>query len=153
MLICVALIAVLALVVDGGRALSARETALSEAEQAARVGAAQLSVASLHAGLTTFQVATATAAAEQYMAASGHPGSAAVVGTCVVATVRTYDLPLLSSRSSGSTTSRCRHRPPPQSSSGSPCSCRGVRPSIVSIPNRGRHCRQPGCASANGALT
>jgi len=86
MLICVALIAVLALVVDGGRALSARETALSEAEQAARVGAPQLSVSSLHEGLTTFQVATATAAAEQYMAAAGHPGSAVVIGTCVVAT-------------------------------------------------------------------
>ena len=97
MLLCVALLAVLALVVDGGRALSARETALSEAEQAARVGAAQLSVASMHAGLTSFQVASATAAAEQYMAASGHPGSAAVVGTCVVATIRTYRLatPLL----------------------------------------------------------
>jgi len=97
MLICVALIAVLALVVDGGRALSARETALSEAEQAARVGAAQLSVSSLHEGLTTFQVATATAAAEQYMAAAGHPGSAVVIGTCVVATVQTYGLatPLL----------------------------------------------------------
>ena len=96
-LLCVALIAVLALVVDGGRALHARETALTEAEQAARVGAAQLSVASLHAGLTTFQVASATAAAEQYMAAWGHPGSAVVIGTAVVATVRTYELatPLL----------------------------------------------------------
>jgi hypothetical protein len=92
MLICVALMALLGLVVDGGRALSARGAALSEAEQAARVGATQLSVAWLHAGLTTFQVAGATAAAEQYMATSGHPGSAAVVGTCVVATVRTYRL-------------------------------------------------------------
>ncbi len=92
MLLCVALIALLALVVDGGRALSAREAAFSEAEQAARVGAAQLSVASLRAGLTAFQVAGAIAAAEQYMAASGHPGSAAVVGTCVVATVGTYGL-------------------------------------------------------------
>jgi hypothetical protein len=51
----------------------------------------------LHAGLTTFQVASATAAAEQYMAAWGHPGSAVVIGTAVVATVRTYELatPLL----------------------------------------------------------
>ena len=57
MLLCVALLAVLALVVDGGRALSARETALGDAEQAARVGAAQLSVASMHAGLTNFQAA------------------------------------------------------------------------------------------------
>jgi hypothetical protein len=96
-LLCVALIAVRALVVDGGRALSARETTLTEAGQAARVGAAQLSVASLHAGLTTFQVASARAAAEQYTAASGHPGSAVVIGTAVVATVRTYELatPLL----------------------------------------------------------
>jgi len=97
MLLCVALIALLALVVDGGRALRARETALIEAEQAARLGAAQLSVASLHAGLTAFQVANATAAAQRYMAAAGHPGSAVVIGTSVVATVRTYALatPLL----------------------------------------------------------
>ncbi|MGD0874014.1 MAG: hypothetical protein ABSA14_03360 [Acidimicrobiales bacterium] len=97
MLLCVAMLAVLALVVDGGRALSARQTALGEAAQAARVGAAQLSVASIHAGLTTFEVASAIAAAEQYMAASGHPGFATVSGTSVVATVRTYGLttPLL----------------------------------------------------------
>jgi len=97
MLLCVALIAVLALIVDGGRALGAREAAFSEAEQAARVGATELSVASLHAGLTTFQVASATAAAEQYMAAAGHPGSATVIGSRVIATVRTYALatPLL----------------------------------------------------------
>lgn len=97
MLLCVALFAVFALVVDGGRALSARETASAEAEQAARVGAAQLSVSSVHAGSTNFQVANAIAAAERYMAATGHPGYAAVIGTSLVATVRTYGLatPLL----------------------------------------------------------
>jgi len=93
MLLCLALMAVLALVVDGGRALSARETALSEAEQAARVGAAQLSAASLRAGQTAFQVQSALAAGEQYMAASGHPGSVTVSGSIVVATVHTYQLP------------------------------------------------------------
>lgn len=97
MLLCVALMAVLALIVDGGRALSARQAALSEAEQAARLGATQLSIASLHAGRTSFQIGNAEAAAERYMSASGHPGSAVVVGACVLATVRTYALatPLL----------------------------------------------------------
>ena len=97
LLLCVALMAVLALIVDGGRALSARQAAFAEAEQAARVGATQLSIASLHAGLTTLQIGSAEAAAEQYMSASGHPGSAVVVGGCVLATVRPYALatPLL----------------------------------------------------------
>ncbi|HLN07208.1 MAG TPA: pilus assembly protein TadG-related protein [Acidimicrobiales bacterium] len=88
MLLCVALVALLALVVDGGRVLNARETALSEAEQAARAGAVQLSASSLHGGLTAVQVASAIATAERYMAASGHPGSATVAGTVVVTTVR-----------------------------------------------------------------
>jgi hypothetical protein len=90
--------ALLALVVDGGRALSARDNAFGEAEQAARVGAAQLSAESLHAGLTTFQVSNAVAAAERYMDTAGHGGSASVEGNVVVATVRTYRLatPLLS---------------------------------------------------------
>jgi hypothetical protein len=97
MLLCVALIAVLALIVDGGRVLSARQAAFSEAEQAARVGAMQLSIASLHAGLTTIRVASAEATAEQYMSVAGHPGFAVVVGSRVIATVRTYALstPLL----------------------------------------------------------
>jgi Flp pilus assembly protein TadG len=98
MLLCVALVALLALVVDGGRTLSAREAALTEAEQAARLGAAQLSATSLHEGETAFEVTGAIAAAEQFMTASGHPGTAVVLGTQVVATVRTYKLatPLLS---------------------------------------------------------
>ncbi|MGD0441359.1 MAG: hypothetical protein ABSB52_12140 [Acidimicrobiales bacterium] len=97
MLLCVALMAVLALIVDGGRALGARDTAYLEAEQAARVGATQLSAASLHEGLTAFQIAGATAAAERYMSACGHPGSVVVAGSAVIVTVRAYALatPLL----------------------------------------------------------
>jgi hypothetical protein len=93
MLLCVALTALLGLVVDGGRALSAREKAFGEAEQAARAGAAQLSAASLRGGSTVVQVGRATAAAESFMTASGHPGSVAVMGSTVVATVRTFMLP------------------------------------------------------------
>jgi len=91
------LLALLALVVDGGRALGAREAALGEAEQAARLGAAQLSVTSLHAGLARLPTAEAVGAAEAYMAATGHPGTAVVMGTSVVATVHPFRLrtPLL----------------------------------------------------------
>jgi Flp pilus assembly protein TadG len=97
MLLCVALTAVLGLVVDGGRALNARETASTEAEQAARAGAAQLSATSLRTGVTAFQARRATAAAERYMADWGHPGSAVVEGASVVATVTTFQVhtPLL----------------------------------------------------------
>jgi hypothetical protein len=84
-------------VVDGGRALAAREAALGEAEQAARLGAAQLSVTSVHAGSTSLGAEEAVAAAEAYMAAAGHRGTAVVSGTSVVATVATFRLttPLL----------------------------------------------------------
>ncbi len=96
-LLCAALLALIALVVDGGRALGAREAALGEAEQAARLGAAQLSATSLHAGLAALGSAEAVGAAEAYMAAAGHPGIATVIGTSVVATVETFRLstPLL----------------------------------------------------------
>jgi len=95
--LCAALLALLAVVVDGGRALDARENALGEAEQAARLGAAQLSAASLRAGVATLAAAEAIGAAEAYMTAAGHPGTAVVMGTSVVATVRKFRLntPLL----------------------------------------------------------
>lgn len=97
LVLCVALVALLGLVADGGRALAAREAAMTEAEQAARLGADQLSLASLHAGSIVVSTAAAVAAAEAYMAAEGHRGTAAVVGGRVVATVDTYPLstPLL----------------------------------------------------------
>ena len=93
LLLCVALTALLGLVVDGGRALAAREAALTEAEQAARAGAAQLSGSALRRGATALQDERATAVAELYLAASGHPGSATVVGSTVVATVLPFLLP------------------------------------------------------------
>lgn len=97
-ILCVALVALLGLVADGGRALSARQAALTEAEQAARAGADQLSVGALRAGSATVDSAAAVATAEDDMAASGHPGTATVRGTVVTASVTAYQLatPLLS---------------------------------------------------------
>jgi hypothetical protein len=97
MLLCLALVALLALVADGSRALSAREATLTEAEQAARVGTTELSIAALHSGSTQLALSSAVAAADYYMAAEGHPGSARITGGRLVVTVAPYPLgtPLL----------------------------------------------------------
>ena len=97
LLLCTSLVALLALVADGGRALAAREGALTEAQQAARVGAEQLSVAAIHDGSTAFATTSAIAAAEYLMAADGHLGTARVVHGQVQVTVSSYPLqtPLL----------------------------------------------------------
>lgn len=73
--VAVALVALLGLVVDGGRALARRQALLGEAEQAARAGAAQVSVADLRAGRLAIDPAAATVAATAYLAAAGVDGS------------------------------------------------------------------------------
>lgn len=80
-------LALAGLVADGGRYLDARQAAASEAEQAARAGAASLDVGQLHAGALTIDPAAATAAAEQYMRTAGHPGVAWVAGNTVYAQI------------------------------------------------------------------
>ena len=80
-------LALAGLVADGGRYLDARQAAASEAEQAARAGAASLDVGQLHAGTLTIDPAAATAAAEQYMRTAGHPGVAWVAGNTVYAQI------------------------------------------------------------------
>ena len=80
-------LALAGLVADGGRYLDARQAAASEAEQAARAGAAALDVGQLHAGALTIDPAAATAAAEQYMTTAGHPGVAWVAGNTVYAQI------------------------------------------------------------------
>jgi hypothetical protein len=92
-LLLATLLIVLGLAVDGGIALSARQGAYAEAEQAARAGAAVLSAAGLRGGTIAASSSAAVAAAEQYMTASGHPGSASVLGDQVVATVLPYRIP------------------------------------------------------------
>ena len=69
-------LALAGLVADGGRYFDAKQAAASEAEQAARAGAGSLDVGQLHAGTVALDPATATTAAENYMAVAGQPGTA-----------------------------------------------------------------------------
>ncbi len=82
-LLLVALMVLLGLVVDGGAALSARQSAADEAEQAARAGAGALSVEALRTGSLQLDPAAAVAAAESFATAAGHPGTATVSGGIV----------------------------------------------------------------------
>jgi hypothetical protein len=86
-----ALLAVAGLVVDGARAESAHISALNEAEQAARVGAATLGASPRQGRLAPSGGAVATA--EAWMAREGHPGTAVVRGNEVIASVDPYPLP------------------------------------------------------------
>jgi Flp pilus assembly protein TadG len=85
-------LALAALVADGGHYFDAKQAAASEAEQAARAGAGSLDVSALHAGTVALDPSTAVAAAESYMTASGHPGTAWVQGDTVYAQI-SYRLP------------------------------------------------------------
>jgi len=80
-------LALTGLVADGGRYLDAKQAAASEAEQAARAGAGFLDVSQLHAGNIALDPASAVTAAENYMATSGRPGTAWVVGNTVYAEI------------------------------------------------------------------
>jgi Flp pilus assembly protein TadG len=82
-LLLVALMALLGLVVDGGSALSARQSAADEAGEAARAGAGALSVQALRAGSLQLDPSAAVAAAESFTDAAGHPGTASVSGGVV----------------------------------------------------------------------
>lgn len=88
----VALFALVGLVVDGGRALAARQRAYDEAEQAARAGAGALSVNGLRSGDIQIDGAAAVAAALTFTREWGHPGTATVAGGVVVVTIR-YRMP------------------------------------------------------------
>ena len=88
----VALFAVGGLVVDGGRYLAARQACQSEAEQAARAGADAIDTGMLRQGVVSVDPSGGVNAAESYMAIAGHPGSAAVSGSSVTASVDAYPL-------------------------------------------------------------
>lgn len=85
--LAVALFAAAGLVVDGGRALAAREQAAAVAEQAARAGAEAVSVASLHRGTVVLDPGQAEASASGYLQQVGVRGAVAVVGDSVTVTV------------------------------------------------------------------
>ena len=92
LLVLVGLVALLGLVVDGGTALTARQAAEVEAEQAARAGAGAVSVDALRSGLVQIDTAAAITAAEQFTVASGHPGTADVIGGVVTVRIM-YQVP------------------------------------------------------------
>jgi Flp pilus assembly protein TadG len=87
-LITPALFAVAGLVVDGGRAINARQRAADQAEQAARAAADALDVDAVRAGAAlVLDPLAARAAAERYLAASDATGSVAVRQGTVSVTV------------------------------------------------------------------
>lgn len=106
LLMCVCLAALLGLVAEGGQVLAARETAVAEAEQAARAGAAALNPATIRSGGISSGGTEAIAVAEFLMALSGHPGTAVDSGGVVTATVKPFAVstPLLALAGIGSIT-------------------------------------------------
>jgi hypothetical protein len=80
---CLTLFVLIGLVVDSGRAISARSAAMSEAQQAARVGAGQISIGSLRVGQVDIDPADAIRASTEYLASIGQSGSTSVVGQTV----------------------------------------------------------------------
>lgn len=89
--LAVALMALAGLVIDGGRALTARDRAQAVAEQAARAGAGQLSVPALYQGQVALDPTRAVAAARAYLQAAGATGQVAVHGRLVVVTVTGHE--------------------------------------------------------------
>ena len=73
-IVAVALMLLIGLVVDAGRALSDRTYARSYAEEAARAGADQLSVDDLRAGQVAIDPELAIRAADTYLSSIGQPG-------------------------------------------------------------------------------
>lgn len=87
-LITPALLAVAGLVVDGGRAINARERATNQAEQAARVAADAVDIDALRAGRgVVIDPLLARDRAETFLAATGSTGVVAVTGGTVTVTV------------------------------------------------------------------
>jgi hypothetical protein len=78
-----ALLALVGLVVDAGRAVAARREAVNDAQQAARTGAGQLSIDALRSGRVQLDATAAVLAAEKYLSAIGQQGTAWVSGNTV----------------------------------------------------------------------
>lgn len=88
LIFCVTLFILIGLVVDSGRAISARSATMSEAEQAARAGAGQISVGALRVGQVEVDPASAIRASTEYLA-SAEP-TASVLVTVVGETVTVH---------------------------------------------------------------
>lgn len=87
----VGLMALAGLAIDGGRALAARSQARAEAEQAARAGADQLSLAALHDGAVVVVPSRAVSAAQQELRRMGASGRVTVIANEVSVTVSLRD--------------------------------------------------------------
>jgi Flp pilus assembly protein TadG len=83
----VALLAVVGIVIDGGYTLAAKRRAIDEAEGAARAGAQALTLGSLRLGSPRPDPVRATAAAQDYLAKTGHAGTVEVDDDRVSVTV------------------------------------------------------------------
>ena len=91
-LMLVAVFVLMGMVLDGGSEISAHMSAVNEAEQAARAGAGALSVNALRSDSLQLDDRQAVAAAEDFTVASGHPGTAMVVGQTVTVEIQ-YRVP------------------------------------------------------------
>jgi Flp pilus assembly protein TadG len=89
--LALALFALVGLVVDSGRAVAARSAATGEAEQAARLGAGQLSVNAIRSGEVSIDPTAATRAAEGYLRAAGSEGTVTVSGQTVVVHIQSSE--------------------------------------------------------------
>ncbi len=86
--VSVALFLVIGLAVDGGSALVSDRSAYQIAEQAARAGAAQLSVSDLRSsGVLSIDSRRAIVAAQSYAVAAGHAAAVSVSGDRVRVTI------------------------------------------------------------------
>lgn len=71
------------LVVDAGRAIAVRATAMADAQQAARAGAGQLSVDALRSGQIEIDPVSAIRAADSFLVSVGQSGETSVIGQTV----------------------------------------------------------------------
>jgi len=85
--VLIGLLALLGLVVDGGRALVAHQEAVDVAEQAARAGADALSVGGLRDGVVRMDATRARMAAEGYLRQAGLNGEVSIQGEWVKVSV------------------------------------------------------------------
>ena len=85
--LAVALLVIVGMAVDTGRAIAAQRLAADEAEQAARSGAGQLSLQALRDGKVALDTPSAVRSAERYTIVSGHPGTATTANGIVTVRV------------------------------------------------------------------
>lgn len=89
--LAVALFALVGLVIDGGRAVAAQSAATGDAEQAARLGADQISVEAVRSGIVSIDPVAAARAADDYLHAVGSPGHVTVSGQTVTVRIKTSE--------------------------------------------------------------